>query len=158
MWEYPDKNESRFGRRSQVFGPANGGMPAARDANQCRLRVLWALVFAFVSYFVAGFSAFGATYNWVATSGTADWSGTSNWSGSPPAGGPAAAGDVDTISTAIPANSVVSLFLTGDSGTAAKSVGVLTLGATSGTNTFTVAAGTGGGSLILNNGGAGAQI
>lgn len=128
----------------------------ARDASQRRSRALGPLIFAFVFYF--GSSAFGATYNWVSTASTADWSGTSNWTGSPPAGGPSAAGDIDTINTAITANSVISLFLTGDKGTAAKTVGVLTLGATNGTNTFTLAAGTGGGSLILNNGGAGAQI
>jgi autotransporter-associated beta strand protein len=81
-----------------------------------------------------------------------------NWSGTPPAGGPAAAGDVDTINSALTANSIINLFQTGDSGTAGKSVGVLSIGAASGTNTFTVAAGSGGGSLILNNNGAGAQI
>ena len=107
---------------------------------------------------LAAHSAQAGTYNWNITTTPASWSLAANWTGSPPAGGPSAAGDVDTIGTNITGNAIVNLFNTGDSGTAAKTVGILNIGDTDNTNTFTIAAGTGGGSLVLNNSGSGAQI
>ena len=91
-------------------------------------------MFAFVP--MLGFSAQAAPYTWAVTSGTADWSIAANWLGSPPAGGPSSAGDVDTISSGITGDATINLFQTGDTGTATKSVGILNLGVTTGTDTL----------------------
>jgi autotransporter-associated beta strand protein len=119
-----------------------------------------ALLVACAAFSLSGQCAQASSYTWNSTSTPSDWSTSSNWNGAPPSGGPSAAGDVDTINTNITANTTINLYNTGDAGTATKTVGALNIGDTDGGNTFTIAAGTGGGSLILNSNGAvgGAQI
>jgi fibronectin-binding autotransporter adhesin len=108
---------------------------------------------------VALYSAQAQTYDWNQTATPKNWSDAVNWSTSvPPAGGPSGAGIVVDINTNIAGNTAINLFNTGDSGTAAKTVGILNIGDTNASNTFTLQAGTGSGSLIMDNGGSTAQI
>jgi len=83
------------------------------------------------------------TYSWNTTTGS--WSVAANWNGAPPAGGPDAAGDLVTLSPT--GTNIVTIFNTGESGDAVKTIGSLTLGTTT-----TLNAGTGNGSLDFDNG------
>ncbi len=104
-------------------------------------------------------SAFAQTYDWNQTDTPNNWSNATNWNTTvPPAGGPSGASIVVNINTNIAATSTINLALTGDGFTAAKTVGILSIGDTDGTHASTLAAGTGGGSLIMDNGGSNAQI
>ena len=117
----------------------------------CRVLALFAVL-------LIGNSARAGVFSWNITTTPGSWSTAANWTGSPAAGGPSGAGDVDTINTDISAATTINLFNTGDSGTAAKTVGVLNIGDANATHSFTVAAGSGTGSFIFDNSGAGAQI
>lgn len=103
-------------------------------------------------------SAHAASYNWNPTNTPNTWSLDSNWTGAPPVGGPSGVGDIVTINSNIAANSVVNIFNVGDAGIAAKTLGILNIGDTNNSHAFTVAAGSGNGSLTFDNGGGGAQI
>ncbi|MCZ2342005.1 MAG: autotransporter-associated beta strand repeat-containing protein, partial [Bacteroidales bacterium] len=105
-----------------------------------------------------GHSAWGASYSWNQTATGKSWSLNTNWTPTAPTGGPSAAGDIVTINTNITGNNTHALFNTGDPGTAAKTVGILNIGDPDGSNPFTFNAGTGGGYLVMNNNGAGAEI
>ncbi len=105
----------------------------------------------------AGQSAKAATYSWVPTVSEL-WSTDVNWTPTAPTGGPSGVGDVDTINTDISATATVTLFNTGDPGAAQKTLGILNVGDANNTHSFTIAAGTGSGSLLFDNSGAGAQI
>lgn len=99
-----------------------------------------------------------ASYTWNPTNTPNSWSLDTNWTGGPPLGGPSGVGDIVTINSNIAANSVVNIFNTGDAGAAAKTLGILNIGDTNNSHSFTLAAGSGSGSLILDNNGSGAQI
>ena len=101
-----------------------------------------------------------ATYDWNQTITPLNWSTAANWNTSvPPSGGPSGAGDVVNINTNITADAVINLAITADGFTAAKTIGILNIGdLTLASNKFTLQAGTGTGSLVMNNSGAGAQI
>ena len=104
-------------------------------------------------------SAQAATYDWNKTATPLNWSTAANWSTSvPPTGGPSGIGDVVNINTDITANAVINLAISLDGFTAAKTVGILNIGDLTSSNTFTLQAGTGSGSLSMNNNGSGAQI
>jgi len=105
-------------------------------------------------------AAFAATYDWNKTTTPLNWSDLVNWATSvPPTGGPSGAGATVNINTNITTDAVINLAITGDGFTAAKTVGILNIGdLTSASNKFTLQAGTGGGSLVMNNSGTGAQI
>ena len=104
-------------------------------------------------------SASAGPYSWNQTATPKNWSDTVNWSPVSPSGGPSSAGNAITINTNITADAVIDLALTGDGFTAAKIVGTLNIGdLTSASNKFTLQAGTGSGSLVMNNNGSGAQI
>ena len=99
-----------------------------------------------------------ATYDWNQTTGSKSWSLNTNWTPAAPLGGPSIAGDVVTINTNIAGTNTNVLYNTGDAGTAAKTIGILNIGDTNGTNFFIFNAGTGGGYLVMDNNGAGAEI
>lgn len=108
---------------------------------------------------VALHSAQALTYDWNQTATPLSWSDAANWTTTtPPAGGPSGAGIVVDINTNIAAATTINLFNTGDSGTAAKTVGILNIGDTNSTHAFTLAPGTGSGSLLMDNNGSNAQI
>ncbi|CAN5761140.1 hypothetical protein BH09VER1_BH09VER1_13230 [soil metagenome] len=86
-----------------------------------------------------------ASFTWNNTSGST-WATSSNWL--PATGFPSAAGDVANITNNISSNIAISL------GGVGQTVGILNIGDTNASNTFTVGTGT----LVLNNSGSGAQI
>ena len=99
-----------------------------------------------------------ATYNWNANSTSAtvnDWSNGTSWTPNI-AGGPDSAGDIAIINNDITADRVITLFLTGDSGDATKTVGRLDIGDSNGTHKFTISTGSGAGILEFDSGGASA--
>ncbi len=158
MQTYP----SRFGRsRLRAINPCSASTAAsvAYMVFQSFLHIARPCAVALAVAILAARSALAASpYSWNLTTTPNSWSLNTNWTGSPPAGGPSTAGDTDNINTNITANAIINLFNTGDPGTAAKTVGILNIGDTNNTNTFTIAAGSASGSLVLNDNGAGAQI
>jgi fibronectin-binding autotransporter adhesin len=94
------------------------------------------------------------TYNWNfnGTSATSnDWSNGASWTPNI-IGGPDLAGDVAIINNDITGNRVITLFLTGDSGNAVKTVGRLDIGDSNGTHSFTITTGSGAGILEFDSG------
>jgi autotransporter-associated beta strand protein len=96
-------------------------------------------------------------FSWNANGGST-WSTTTNWTPTAPTGGPSAPGIYVVINSNPSANATVTLFNTGNGGTATKTVGRLDIGDSDGSNTFTIATGTGGGTLNFDGSGANAQL
>ncbi|MEN3368646.1 MAG: hypothetical protein V7609_789 [Verrucomicrobiota bacterium] len=90
--------------------------------------------------------------------GGSSWSTTTNWTPTAPTGGPSAPGIYVTINTNPTANATITLFNTGNGGTAVKTVGRLDIGDSDGSNTFTISAGTAAGILNFDGDGANAQL
>lgn len=97
-------------------------------------------------------------FAWNQTTTPNSWSLNTNWTPTAPVGGPDAAGLWVTVNTNITAATTINLFNTGDAGDAIKTIGRLDLGDTTGGSSFTIAAGTGGGSLDFNGNGSNAQL
>jgi autotransporter-associated beta strand protein len=94
--------------------------------------------------------AHAASGTWT-LNGNGVWSNTANWSGGVIADG---AGNTGTFSTLnITANRTVTI----DGGVASRTLGIINIGDTDGTNTYTIAA-SGGGMLTFDNSGSNAQI
>lgn len=96
-------------------------------------------------------------FAWNLNSGSS-WSTTTNWTPTAPAGGPSAPGIYVLVNTNPSANATITLFNTGNGGTAVKTVGRLDIGDIDGSNTFTISAGTGNGILNFDGSGANAQL
>lgn len=86
------------------------------------------------------------------------WGTSGNWTPAAPTGGPNAAGLYVVINTDITVDRTITLFNTGDPGTATKTIGRLDIGDQNGSNIFTIAAGTGNGVLNFDGNGANAQL
>lgn len=85
------------------------------------------------------------------------WGTAANWTPTSVAGGPDAADITVNITNNITSARIVTLFNTADGGDAVKTVGILNIGDSDTSHSFTIATGTGAGSLDFNKSG-GAQL
>lgn len=97
-------------------------------------------------------------YSWNSATNPGLWSLNTNWTGSPAAGGPSGAGIYVKIGRGISSSGTVTLFNTGDSGSATKTVGRLDIGDTNNSDHYFIVAGTGGGVLNFDGNGGNAQL
>jgi autotransporter-associated beta strand protein len=103
-------------------------------------------------------SASAADFVWNQTDSPNDWSLNTNWTPTAAAGGPSAAGLSVLINTNIAATSTINLFTLTNPGTAIKTIGILDIGDTNGTHSYTLATGTGAGILNFDGNGSNAQL